>query len=79
MNLLENAVVFIVVWWLVLFMTLPFGASPPDEVERGMADSAPARPRLGIKILVTTVIAVILTLVANWIAASGLITFREPA
>jgi predicted secreted protein len=78
MSLFENAIVFVVIWWLVLFMTLPFGAGPPEKVERGMADSAPAQPRLGTKMLVTTAIALILTLVANWIAVSGLITFREP-
>ena len=43
-------VIFVIVWWLVLFMVLPFGASPPDEVEPGMAPSAPARPRMGLKI-----------------------------
>ncbi len=51
-------VIFVIVWWLVLFMVLPFGASPPDEVEPGMAPSAPARPRMGLKIAVTTVIAI---------------------
>ncbi len=24
-------VVFFIVWWLVFFMTLPFGVHPPDE------------------------------------------------
>jgi predicted secreted protein len=78
MNLFESAVAFVVVWWLVLFMTLPFGAAPPEKPERGMADSAPAKPRLGTKMLVTTAIALVLTLVANWIAVTGLVTFREP-
>ena len=39
--------------------------------------SAPARPRLGVKMLVTTVIALILTLAIDWIADSGLISLRE--
>ena len=49
MDLVRPAVVFAVVWWLVLFMVLPFGAAPPDEVEPGMATSAPAKPRLAVK------------------------------
>ena len=37
MDWFSAAIVFVVVWWLVLFMVLPFGAAPPDEVEPGMA------------------------------------------
>jgi predicted secreted protein len=69
-------VTFVIVWWLVLFMVLPFGASPPDEVEPGMAPSAPARPRMGLKIAVTTVIAVALTALILWLLQSGLIQLR---
>ena len=69
-------VIFVIVWWLVLFMVLPFGASPPDEVEPGMAPSAPARPRMGLKIAVTTVIAIALTALILWLLQSGLIQLR---
>jgi predicted secreted protein len=69
-------VVFVIVWWLVLFMVLPFGASPPDEVEPGMAPSAPARPRMGLKIAITTVIAAALTALIVWVLQSGLIQLR---
>ena len=44
MDWFGTAVVFAIVWWLILFMVLPFGAAPPDEVEPGMATSAPAKP-----------------------------------
>jgi predicted secreted protein len=69
-------VVFVIVWWLVLFMVLPFGASPPDEVEPGTAPSAPARPRMGLKIVVTTVIAAALTALIMWLIQSGLVQIR---
>ena len=69
-------VIFVIVWWLVLFMVLPFGASPPDEVEPGMAPSAPARPRMGLKIAVTTVIALAVTALILWLLQSGLIQLR---
>jgi predicted secreted protein len=76
MSWLAAAVVFIMVWWLVLFMVLPFGAAPPDEVEPGMAPSAPARPRIALKLLITTAIAALLTAVIVWLIASGLISLR---
>ena len=69
-------VVFVIVWWLVLFMVLPFGARPPNEVEPGTAPSAPARPRMGLKIVATTVIAAALTALIMWLIQSGLVQLR---
>ena len=60
-----------VVWWLVLFMVLPFGARPPGSGQPGMAPSAPARPRIGLKFLITTLIALALTALILWVINSG--------
>jgi predicted secreted protein len=76
MDWFATSIVFAVVWWLVLFMVLPFGAAPPDEVEPGMATSAPARPRLGVKLAVTTVLAALVTGLIMWALESGLIALR---
>jgi predicted secreted protein len=76
MTWFATGVTFVIVWWLVLFMVLPFGASPPDEVEPGMAPSAPERPRMGLKIAITTVIAAALTALVLWLLQSGLIQLR---
>ncbi len=70
------ALTFIIVWWLVLFMVLPFGASPPDDIQPGTARSAPAKPRMLIKVLVTTLIAVAATAGVIWVIESGLIDIR---
>jgi predicted secreted protein len=77
-DLFGGIVVFVVVWWLVLFMVLPFGAAPPEEVERGMATSAPERPRMLVKVAITTVIALALTLLIGWVIDGGFIQLREP-
>ena len=76
MTWLATTLVFIVVWWLILLMVLPFGAAPPDEVEKGMATSAPARPRLGIKLAITTALAVAVTALIVWVINSGMIQLR---
>ena len=76
MSWFTAAIVFVIVWWLVLFMVLPFGAAPPDEVEPGMASSAPARPRLALKFLVTTLIALAVTALILWFIESGLVQLR---
>lgn len=55
--------VFFVVWWVVLFIVLPFGATPPEEVEKGHSTGAPAVTNLGIKAIVTTVLALVVTVI----------------
>ncbi len=75
MTWLSAGLIFVIVWWLVLFMVLPFGARPPDEVEAGHADSAPANPRIPLKLLVTTLIAGALTAIAVWVIENDLISF----
>ena len=76
MDWLGTAVVFAIVWWLILFMVLPFGAAPPDEVEPGMATSAPAKPRMALKLAITTVLAALATALIMWLMDSGLIRLR---
>jgi predicted secreted protein len=76
MDWLQTMIVFAVVWWLILFMVLPFGAAPPDEVEPGMATSAPAKPRIGLKLAITTVLAMGVTALVVWLIDSGLIQLR---
>jgi len=76
MNWVQTMIVFAVVWWLILFMVLPFGATPPDEVEPGMATSAPAKPRIGLKLAITTLLAVAVTALAVWLIDSGLVQLR---
>ncbi|MCA8932129.1 MAG: DUF1467 family protein, partial [Rhodospirillaceae bacterium] len=45
----------------------------------GHAESAPARPRLRLKFLITTGIAAVIWLAIYWTEQSGLISFREMA
>ncbi|MFQ5784018.1 MAG: DUF1467 family protein [Alphaproteobacteria bacterium] len=70
-------VVFVIVWWLVFFMTLPFGVKTPEKVEPGHAEGAPDRPRLAIKAVAATVIAAAVTGLITVAAAYDLIGFRE--
>ena len=79
MDLAGSIVVYIILWWLTLFMVLPFGinreADAPDV--EGQAYGAPKRPRLLLKFAVTTLIASILWVVVYFVVDAGLISFRE--
>ena len=77
MDIVSGIVVYILLWWWVLFMVLPFGARAPEHVEKGHAPSAPERPNLRKKMLITSVIAAILWFGVDAIIASDIFTFRE--
>lgn len=77
MNWFSGIVVFVIIWWCVFFMTLPFGVRPPDNPEKGHATSAPVNPRLWLKAAVTTLIAVALWAVVRWLIVSDQISFRD--
>ena len=54
--------VYLVIWWLVIFMVLPWGAESvidEDDVKKGHASSAPKNPRMLLKIAITTVISAV--------------------
>lgn len=65
MGLVSGLAVFFIVWWLVFFAVLPFGARSQvdeDEVILGTERGAPAHPALGRKMLITTGIAAVIFL-----------------
>jgi predicted secreted protein len=77
MDLVSGVVVFILLWWWVFLMALPFGVKAPDEIEPGHASSAPERPRIRLKMLIATVIASGLFIIVYWIIESGFISMSS--
>lgn len=61
MNLASALAIYFIIWWLVLFLVLPFGIRNAHEsgeaVEEGNEPGAPVRPRLLLKALITTILA----------------------
>ena len=70
-------VVFTVVWWLVFFVTLPFGVRRIENPEQGHDAGAPAKTHLLIKAAITTAVAGALTGGLAMAIAYGLIDIRE--
>lgn len=75
MDFVSGTVVYLLMWWWVFLMSLPFGVRTVEDPETGHASSAPARPMLWRKMAVTTVIAAVLTGIINWVIASQIISF----
>ena len=77
MSLFTGAMVYVIVWWLVLLTVLPFGNRAPDIAEPGHVESAPERPRMWIKAAVTTALATLIWGVIYWIIDADLVSFRD--
>ncbi|MCP5081725.1 MAG: DUF1467 family protein [Alphaproteobacteria bacterium] len=70
--------IYFILWWVVLFAVLPFGAHSAHElgqdVEAGHAPSAPVAPRLIRKFLITTVVSGIIFAGVYYVQVNKLIT-----
>ncbi|MFC3225985.1 DUF1467 family protein [Marinibaculum pumilum] len=74
-------VTFIILWWLVFFCLLPVGVRTAEEEgqvpETGHATSAPVRPQIARKMLITTGIAAILFVGTYLVVEMNLFSFRD--
>jgi len=77
MSGLEVSVIFLIMWWLVLLTTLPFGVQRQENPEPGTEVGAPENPRLWMKALVTTLITTVLTGALYIAAENGWLPLRE--
>lgn len=71
MSWFTGILLYVLIWWVVLFMVLPWGAKPPDEPEPGHEPGAPARPMLLRKVAATTLLAAVV-----WLAVYAGIEFE---
>jgi predicted secreted protein len=76
MGWFTGVMVYVVIWWMVIFCVLPLGVTPANESHLGHDAGAPANPRMGFKVLVTTGIATVLFAIVYFIIHSDLISFR---
>jgi len=79
MDIVSSIVVYILLWWWVFFMVLPFGARPAEKQIPGQASSAPEKPRIVTKMLITSVIAAGLFFIVHVVITSGIFSFSELA
>lgn len=79
MGPVSGIVVFIIIWWLTLFMVLPWGVNRTENPEAGHDPGAPARPMLWRKVLATTGITIVVFAIFYAVAESGLISLQDVA
>ena len=69
---------YAIIWWLVIFMVLPWGIRRIDTEDLDEMDDpgAPQNPRMVFKIAITTVLAGIIYGLVYLVIVSGVISFR---
>ena len=79
MNNITMLFVFGITWWLVLFTTLPFGVTKLEKPEGGMDVGAPEKPRLWLKMGITTIISALITGILRILMDNEIISLRNMA
>jgi len=80
MGITSGIVLFAVIWFLVLFVSLPIRLKTQGdvgEVTPGTHAGAPAELNLRRKLLIVTAITVVLWAVIAWAIVSGVVTVRD--
>ena len=78
MSLSLGLAVYLVIWWLTLFMVLPWGITRPklNEIRHGEDPGAPVKPELFKKFLATSLISLFFFAIFYLVHESGWVTFR---
>ena len=62
--MLDFLVIYLILWWLVFFVILPFGIERDQDVTFGNDPGAPKKSLIKKKAIISSFITLILTLVA---------------
>ena len=73
MYLVKIIIIFVIVWWVLFFMALPFGIKKPVSSISGQDSGAPEKPKLWLKFFVVSIISLILTIIINFIIRNNLL------
>ena len=79
MSYTEIFVVYVIIWWLVLFMVLPFGITrvDPTTLLPGQDPGSPAKGRMLLKLMITTGITAVLVCIYYFVTTTGLISLKD--
>ncbi|MDI1266643.1 MAG: DUF1467 family protein [bacterium] len=74
--------IYFVLWWVVLFVTLPFGVRSQQEAGEGAPGTDPGAPvlaRIGVKLIWTTILSAVIFGIAMWAYHQGYLNIERLA
>ena len=78
MNWFTGVVLFVIIWWTALFAVLPIGTRPVEKADQASGwRGAPERPRMLMKVIVTTIVTCFLWAGSYLLIRSDVISFRH--
>ena len=79
MSILESLIFFLVLWWPIFFISLPFGFQPitNNNEENNFAKSAPAKPRILKKFIITTILSFVITIIIWLLTFFKIFSFKD--
>ena len=72
--------IYFVIWWIALFLTLPFGVRSQHEDGVGAPGTDPGAPiltRMGRKLIWTTIISAVIFAIAMWAYYAGYLNIER--
>ena len=72
--------IYFVIWWVTLFLTLPFGVRSQHEEGEGAPGTDPGAPiiaRMGRKLIWTTVVSGVIFAVGVWAYRAGYLSIER--
>lgn len=77
MDLVTWVATYIIVWWILFFMVLPWGNHTPKTIPVGFERGAPEAPRLLLKVGITSLLTIILCFLIHLALTQGWVNFKE--
>jgi len=72
--------IYFVLWWVTLFLTLPFGVRSQHEEGEGAPGTDPGAPilaRMGHKLIWTTIVSAVIFAIAMWAYHAGYLSIER--
>jgi predicted secreted protein len=76
MSLLNAFFIYFLIWWVMLFTTLPLGVKKHEEHGKGFDAGAPEKPDLGKKLLLNTALSAVILGIIEVLVKMGIINWH---
>lgn len=78
MNWFTGVSLYVVIWWIILFVVLPFFSRPVAEPDRRTGwRGVPEHVRIGRIVLVNSVVALAIWVICYWLIIASSLSFRS--